>query len=124
MNYDQWKANAPEDDGPDYTTPCPVCTGAEDEPPCSEECARLILRAFERRRVLGLLKACARARRWARLYAQENGHPFGQRVHDCLAQIREYHWELRSIRSARKAALAEDAREATTLPAPAEEAAQ
>lgn len=131
MNYDTWKTNAPEDDGPDYTTPCPICTGAEDEPPCSEECERLIYVAGLRSEIVSLYKAAKLAVHWAKVYRKEEG-PRSQRERDCLLAVREYRWAIRGHRAAMHVdpdavlavALAEDVRTATTLPAPAEEAAQ
>lgn len=49
VTYDAWKTTPPADESP--VVCCPVCTGDGDEP-CSDECARILIR--ERREDRGI----------------------------------------------------------------------
>lgn len=98
MSYDSWKLDHPEDDCAELT-PCPICTGHNDAPPCSESCEDIALTAARRRWVADCYRAARVALRWARIYEAEG---IGEhRVSDCVKQIRVYRNNIRIIRRIR-----------------------
>lgn len=107
-NYDSWKTRAPEDDGINYETPCPICTGDNDAPPCGEDCDRLMRRVRNERKIRGLYQACRTALTLAKCYRDTRSLPPGLRVASlpaldsrivgCLQQIQIYRADIADLR--------------------------
>ena len=85
MSYDAWKEAAPEEDG-EPPTPCCVCTGDADAPPCGEDCDALMRRCRRDRIIRGHYEDARRALRLAREY-RIGDHSSDLRVRTILRRV-------------------------------------
>lgn len=136
MSFDSWKTTAPEDDGviPEPEA-CRVCTGHEDAPVCSPECARIEWEARRITRIKALYATCRTAMNLARIYQRESGAEWREdpRIVAIRWQVNSWRRQVAAFRCltqevaevAIARGLREDMRTASTMPAPAnDEAAQ
>lgn len=98
MTYDDWKSAAPESDDEVCGTPCPVCTGDDEGPPCSEECEHIVFLAKQRSVIRGLYRSARTSLRLARRYRDEEG-PRGRRERECVQRIRALRDVIRTTRA-------------------------
>jgi hypothetical protein len=100
VSYDNWKTTAPEDDGPNYETPCPVCTGDRNALPCGEDCDRIVKKALAKRRIAGLYETAKRALHLAKMY-RELMYPqkdTDRRIDECLQRVDECRADIKAWR--------------------------
>jgi hypothetical protein len=119
--YDNWRATAPEDDGP-IPGDCPVCDGG-DGAPCSEGCDELVTRRKARPAIRGAYEAAYIALSLARGYEAEGDSVREPRIRAVLDQVGAYRRFIRAMRVLLRLQ-AEDIGTMDTLPAPAEAAAE
>lgn len=87
---------APEDED-DAATPCPVCTGDEDAPCCSEECRDTYMLMHWRRTQDGSYERARGLLRMARRY-QEEGVPGDRRIAELMRELRVVRAAIASMR--------------------------
>ncbi len=98
--YDAWKSSGPHDeDDRDPVTPCCVCTGDLDAPPCGEDCEAIVDSCERKLRAARLEVAAESALFMVKRYLDENPTS-DRRVVECVDQIGSYLREIRALRAA------------------------